>query len=243
MKLINWSLWRSCFSWAPGAPWLFPSPGFGEGGGRRGVPLPSCAWGHGEQCVWLRLDVLLASGVAPLLNSVSAWMWETGSQFLTNPLCIWRCWAPLVQMSYWSAQPGGVVLRVFCCSGTMALWKAVVCAALSAVGKGGVLSALSDPVWYYAPESCSEEEPGFQYHPPPKMSFECFGQWCLLRADGSAGWLSRDASKLFVSLAHSPKVCNLMLSLGIMLQTTESPTAWVLTAFIQPWRSKKQSRG
>lgn len=35
------------------------------------------------------------------------------------------------------------------------------------------------------------------------------------------------------SLAHPPKVCNLKLSLAIILQTTESPIAQDLTGFIQ----------
>lgn len=123
----------------------------GEEMGGMVMPLPSCAWGHGE---FGSVSTCCLQVELPLFLNFSEC--ETGSQFLTNSLCIWRCWAPLVRTSCLSAQPGVAVWRVFCCSGPVALWKAVVCASFSALDKGGVLSALSDRVWY-TPESCSEE--------------------------------------------------------------------------------------
>lgn len=154
-SLLTGACGEACFSWTPGAPWPFLSPGFGGRGGRYGHASSLLCLGPWGVVCSAQFGHVACKWSCPFFLNFSEC--ETGSQFLTKSLCIWRCWAPLVRTSCLSAQPGVAVWRVFCCSGPVALWKAVICASFSALDKGGVLSALSDRVWYTA-ESCSEEE-------------------------------------------------------------------------------------
>lgn len=122
-------------------------------------------------------------------------------------------------------------------------------AAFSALHRGGLLSALSDPV-IHTWELLRGRNNIFCPSSGQAFSITCLPKCPLTVSDSDVCremvGLQADLAEVLLncsSLAHSPKVCNLALSFEIMLQTTESPTAWILTGFIQQWRSKKQSRG
>lgn len=190
LKVIHWSLWRSCFSRAPAAPWLFLRPGFGEGGGRCGRALSLLCLG--PQPVRLCSDVLLASGVAPFFKQFLC-LNVRDRVPVSNDLFVSlktpgspRANALRASTAWWCGFEG--LLPLWCCG---SVESGCPCSAVSALGKGAAPSALPDPV-RYGPESCSQEEETASSGQPssvarlPKTSFESFGQRCL-RDGGSAG--------------------------------------------------------